>query len=206
MASRGPRMRNNTGVRIAKSREGIEGLLAAMQVLVSKEVLVGFPEETAEREPENGKKEDLTNPVIAYIHDNGAPEANIPQREFMRPGIESARAEIETALSKGMRMVLKGGGEEAAEAALEVAGFKAANGIKRTINEGIPPPLSDYTLRQRLKSKRRDGAGARKGAAQELDRRWDDQAPSVEFAKPLVDTGQLRNAVTYVVRDRKKGK
>lgn len=198
-------MRNNTGVRIAKSREGIEGLLAAMQVLVSKEVLVGFPEDTAEREPEDGKPEP-TNPQLAYIHDQGAPEANIPQREFMRPGIESARQEIETALSKGMRMVLKGGGQEAAEAALEVAGFKAANGIKRTINEGIPPPLSDYTLRQRMRKGRRDGAGARKGAAQELDRRWDDQPPSVEFAKPLVDTAQLRNAVTHVVRDRKKGK
>lgn len=195
-------MRNNTGVRIGSSPQAMERLAEALRVLATKEVLVGYPEDADARDD----PKEPTNAQLAYIHDNGAPEANIPQREFMVPGVESARAEFESRLVRTMQAVLRGGGPEAAEAGLTRAGFSAVNGIKRTINDGVPPPLSDATLRQRLRKGRRDGAGARKGAAIELDRRWDGQEPSVEHAKPLVDTAQMRNAATFVVRDKPAGR
>jgi len=201
--------RGKNGVQTLRHRGDLESLLAGLEILIDAQVLVGFPDDTTAREPEvdeNGKPipADLTNAQLGYIHDNGAPEANIPQREFMSPGIEVVRDAITETLAKTAMAVLKGGGPEKAIAGLTQVGFKAANSIKRTINEGIPPPLSDRTLRARMKKGRKNGGGARKGAAIELDRRWDAQEPSVEYAKPLVDTAQMRNAVTFVIRSRKK--
>lgn len=192
--------RNNTGVSIGTTPQALAQLAEGLRALAGREVLVGVPEENGARE----EKGEPTNAQLAYIHDNGAPEANIPRREFMRPGVDAARPEIERILTGTMRKVLRGGGEDAAEVGLERAGAAAASSIKNTIDDGVPPPLSDRTLRQRLKKGRKNGAGAREGAAIELDRRWDGQAPSVEHAKPLVDTGQLRNSITYVVRPKRR--
>lgn len=192
------------GVQRIGTKAPLDDLKAALEILIDSEVLVGFPEETDKRDAVDGKDPDITNAVLGYIHDNGAPEVGIPQREFMKPGVDAVADEVTDLLAKTARSVLKGGGPEKANAGLMQAGFKASNSIKRTINEGVPPPLSDRTLRARMKAGRKNGGGARKGAAQELDRRWDGQAPSVEYAKPLVDTAQMRNAVTFVIRSRKK--
>lgn len=191
------------GVKILKHGDALQELMESMEMLVETQVLVGFPEDTSDRDNEGTEDKDLTNAALGYIHDNGAPEARIPQREFMRPGIEAVQDEIANLLGKTAGATLRGGGTEAVHAGLTQVGFKAANSIKRTINAGVPPPLSERTLRGRMKKGRKNGGGARKGAAQELDRRWDGQTPSMEFAKPLVDTAQMRNAVTYVLRDRK---
>lgn len=184
---------------------GIEDLVASLLELADAQVLVGFPEDGEARQD----AKEPTNAQLAYIHDNGAPEANIPARPFMVPGLEEAKDKVADKLVQTLKAVLRegvgGDGMAKARQGLEQVGFIAANSVKRAINAGVPPPLSDYTLRARMKSGRKDGGGARKGAAQELDRRWDGQEPSVEFAKPLVDTGQMRNNVTYVVRSRKKG-
>jgi hypothetical protein len=190
---------NRSGVRIGGA--GLAGLKDALELLTKNEVLVGFPEDGAERQD----GEDPTNAMLGYIHDNGAPEANIPARPFMLPGIEAVQDAVADKLGQTMRAVLRGDGPQRVEQGFTQIGFLAMNSIKRTINAGVPPPLSDFTLRARMKSGRKNGGGARIGAAQELDRRWDGQAPSTEFAKPLVDTGQMRNAVTYALRPRKRG-
>jgi hypothetical protein len=60
--------------------------------------------------------------------------------------------------------------------------------------------LSEVTLRRRA-------AKGRKGAKKELMRRAQGLAPSTAFAKPLIDSAQMRNALNYVIRakqDRKK--
>jgi len=202
MATR-PSVAAKNGVKILKHKGALEDLVEALGALTETQVLVGFPDDTSDREASGVEDKDLTNAQLGYIHDNGAPEARIPQREFMRPGIEAVQDDIANLLGKTAQATLRGGGLAAVNAGLTQVGFKAANSIKRTINAGVPPPLSERTLRERLKKGRKNGGGARKGAAQELDRRWDGQLPSVEFAKPLVDTGQMRNAVTFVLRDRK---
>lgn len=191
-----------TGVTIKGQNQG-DALTLALQLLASVEVLVGFPEDTTEDGRESGEP---TNAALGYIHDNGAPEVNIPARPFMVPGIEAAQDPITDKLGQTMKAALRGGGPEVVEKGLAQVGFIAMNSIKSTINAGVPPPLSDRTLRARMKKGRKNGAGARKGAAQELDRRWDGQAPSVEFAKPLVDTGAMRNAVQYAIRSKKQRK
>lgn len=51
-----------------------------------KEVLIGIPMSTTER-PDG----EITNAELGYIHEYGAPEANIPARPFLIPGVESVK-------------------------------------------------------------------------------------------------------------------
>lgn len=180
-----------------------------LTLLSSREVLVGFPEDTTARELDLGTTtkgkanlggaSDVTNAALGYIHDHGMPEQNIPARPFMVPGIKAAEPKIISALEWTAKQVLRRGGVPAISMGFERAGIAAQFGIRNAINEGIPPPLSEATLRERARR-------GRKGAKQELTNRSAGLPPSTDLAKPLVDTGQLRNAVNYVVRERKNRK
>lgn len=183
----------------------VDNLLAlrqAIEQLTAGEVLVGVPESETSRED----TDELTNAAIAYIHDRGAPEANIPARPFMIPGIVDARADIVKALAGTARAVAIASQSKqtnksdrgrrirlAIEKGYHRVGLIAQRAIRNKINEGIPPPLSEATLRQRA-------AKGRKGAQKELERRAKGETPSTQLAKPLIDTGELRNSINYVIR------
>lgn len=173
----------------------VQDLHESLRLLAQKEVLVGFPEDTTDRE--DGEFNEPTNAVLGYIHDNGAPEKNIPARPFMVPGIASVQERITRQLVAGARAAVGQMNPTIVETNLERVGSIAEVGIKRYINSGVPPPLAEATLRERERR-------GRKGATIELARRAVGAAPSVDFAKPLIDTAQMRNAVRYVIRDRKK--
>lgn len=173
--------------------KGLDEVRDSIRKLAEQEVLVGFPVETTERDE---AQEGITNAALGYIHDNGMPEQNIPARPFMGPGIARARDAISRGLYAAARRTLMGI-PGAAEAGLHMVGLKAKLAIQNTINEGVPPPLADSTLRRRA-------AKGRKGAILELENRAKGEAPSTALAKPLIDSGQLRNAVNYVIRSRKK--
>lgn len=147
-------------------------ILQALSALVKKEVLVGIPADAAPREDGEG----LNNAARAYILNYGAPEANIPERPFMEPGIEKAREEINTRMAAVARAALAGK-TETVEKGLNAVGIAAADSIKEVINSNVPPPLSERTLQDR--------------AARGLTR-----------TESLVDTGEMRNSVTYIVRDK----
>jgi len=193
MATLGPK-RGNTKLRVITDR--VADLRAAMQVLVSQEVLVGFPEDTTDRDDED-PTEGITNAALGYIHDTGMPEQNIPARPFMDPGIRDNKDKIATALVSVAKGAVSKGTAQHAMKGLHRVGIIAATGLKRKLNEGIPPPLAESTLQERARR-------GRKGAKKELERRAAGEAASTEFAKPLIDTGQLRNALSYVIRKRKK--
>lgn len=182
---------NNTGVRITK--KNLQEIIASVRALAGAEVLVGVPEEKTERDDDVP----LTNAALAYIHDNGAPEAHIPARPFMEPGIKRAEAEIEKRLSMALKAAMRGDAV-AAEGQMIAAGLAAQLAIQKTINDGIPPPLADSTLKKRA-------AKGRRGAQYELGRRarGKDPVEGMLFAKPLVDTGELRKSITFVIRSRK---
>lgn len=186
-----------SGVTILRADRGsLDALLESMKTLTGKEILVGFPDETAERtDPDSGLKIALTNATIAYIQDRGAPEVNLPARPFMLPGITNAVPGVLTALDKAAKAVVRGASEAQVLGYFHQAGLAAQVAVRKKINEGIPPPLADATLQERARR-------GRKGAKKELLRRAQGIAPSTDFAKPLIDTGQLRNAVTYVIRDK----
>jgi len=187
-----------------KDKTSIDALVTGMLAAASVEVLVGFTEDTEAR-----KDDEITNAALGFIHDQGEPAANIPQREFMRPGIQAAQSRIQAEFRKIGQAVANGGGADVVEKGLHRVGSIAAASIKAKIADGIPPPLADSTLRSR-------GRAKQEGAIQERNRRRAMKGKSplaqalgniggMSNTKPLEVTGQLRNAVTYAVRSKKKG-
>jgi hypothetical protein len=192
----GPSRKGKVGALLTADR--LAEMKRDLFLLAQHEVLVGFPQDTTERDAAGAEPEGITNAALGYIHDNGEPDANIPARPFMIPGIEAVEDKVADKLVQGAKAVVRPvAPPNIVERVFHSVGLIVANSIKQKINEGPPPPLSPYTLRQRAKK-------GDKLAQLELDNRSRGEAPSTELAKPLVDTAQMRNAVTYVIRDRKK--
>lgn len=185
--------------RIKVTADSVEELRDMLRQLVEKEVLVGFPEDTTARDPslQTQSAPDITNAALGYIHDNGQPEQNIPARPFMYPGMANAKEAATRHLAWTARQVLNRTGVDAIDQGFNRVGLSVQAAVRRKINEGVPPPLSEWTLRDRARR-------GRKGAKQELANRAAGLPASTDLAKPLVDTGQLRNAVNYVIRKRKQ--
>jgi hypothetical protein len=152
-------------------------------------VLVGVPEETTDVRNEDGK-EYITNASLAYIHDNGAPEAGIPARPFMVPGIEAVQDRLTRQLRRAATVAFntRAPGRRARAAHGRPDGQLS---IQKTIQQGIPPPLADATLRARARKRK-----GRVGPGLELLSRQMGAAPSMDFVTPLIDTGDMLKSIT----------
>ncbi len=114
----------------------------------------------------------------------------------MYPAMASVEDKVASRLASIANKVARGD-PGAAEAGFHQIGLMVKLAIQNKINEGIPPPLADSTLRARARR-------GRKGAKKELEARAEGKAPGVTNAKPLVDTAQMRNAVNYAIRAKSK--
>lgn len=134
-------------------------------------VLVGIPEAKTERKND----EPINNATILAINEFGSPVNNIPPRPVMAIGIRNAQAEIAEQFKQAAVGALTKG-LAALPIAYNRAGIIASNSIKKAINsqEGIEPP-SDATLKAR-------------------------ESRGFKGTKALIVTGQMRNAITYVVK------
>lgn len=188
-----------TGVSI-KGKGNFDDIKKHLMLLADVEVLAGFPEDTTDRPPDPEGKSPVTNAALAYIHDNGAPERNIPARPFMLPAMQDARDTLTNKLGSVLKAVLtKGANALVIEQGMHAVGSIAQLAIQNKIGEGIPPPLADSTLRARARK-------GFKGAGIELLSRSMGYAPSMDFVKPLTDTGEMKKSANYAIRSRKKRK
>lgn len=176
--------------------DGVPKLFAALNSLTRSQTLVGVPAENTDRppNPDDPKSAGITNAALAYIHDNGAPEANIPARPFMIPGIMQAMPKVEGIMLKMAQYALKGSTAQV-EAGYQRVGFECVNAITSIIRAGIAPPLAEMTLRKRL-------AKGDIKAQYELNRRAAGYGATTQLVKPLMDTNEMLKSITYVVRDR----
>jgi len=157
-------------------------LKKGLKDLAAKQLQVGFPSDKP-RALESGQKAPRTktgrfkkrvrNAEIAYMNEYGSPAQNIPPRPFMEPGIASADDAIVEGLTDAAMAALDGN-KEGINMGFHKAGLKAVAGIRNYMTEGVAPPLSPITLRLR-------------------------RMRGIHSTKPLIATGQLLNAVTYVV-------
>lgn len=156
-------------------------LAQAVKKLSESQVLVGVPEDKTARK--DGAR--ITNAQLAYIHSNGAPEANIPARPFLDPGIQRVKSDIEDKMRQAAEAGLSG---EAAkvEQRLGQVGQVAVNSAQAIIRAGIAPPLKQSTVARR---------GVRSAGS-----KYRRKATSAAQTTPLVDTGQLLRAITWVIR------
>jgi len=166
-------------------------LMRSIRQLVKREVLVGIPSDKTERMAQG---EAINNATIGYIMEHGSPAKNIPARPHLIPGIANARPAILERFEKAARAGLQGDVAEA-DRQLSAAGMLAASSVKALITAGLSPALADATLASRVRRNR-----AAKGAAAELARRAQGIAPGSDLAKPLIESGQYRNAITYVLK------
>lgn len=168
--------------------------------LIKKEVLVGVPSDRSERK----EGEPVNNAEIGYINEFGSPEANIPPRPHVIPGIRSATDKIADALKSGVVGSLKGD-PEAGMQALTKAGIIGENAIKAKITAGLMPRLSPRTIEARHA---RRGTKMRKGEKEYFQLLADGKTPGEAQAatgiKALIDTGEYRRAITHVIRPRGK--
>lgn len=119
--------------------------------------------------------ERITNAELAFIHTNGSPVKNIPPRPFVQPAIEAHQTEISQMLLDAFAYIM-GGKKQEGVRRLNVLGIFAVEVVKDMFKKGHNnwPPLKPETIK-------------RKGSD-----------------LPLVDTGEMRNSITYVIKTPEK--
>lgn len=157
---------------VTVKRDELRSVLASIKRATRENVLVGVPYYHTARPGEHG----ISNADLGYIHEFGAPAANIPARPFLVPGVLDARKQATSLMADGLSDEMAGQ-RGAAHISMHKAGLIAVNHVRQTITDGVKPSLSEVTLRIRLE-KGRTGT------------------------TPLLDSGQLRNSITYVIRNK----
>lgn len=145
----------------------------AIKAFKNDAVLVGIPEDETKRD-----EGPIGNAALLAINEFGSPLNNIPPRPVMKIGIKKASGEIAEQFRQAVLKSLSQG-KNFLEQYYERAGIIASNSIKKVINaqEGIEPP-SEATLAARASA-------------------------GFKGTKSLIVTGQMRNAITYVVKKSK---
>lgn len=115
----------------------------------------------------------IGNATIGYISETGSPAQNIPARPWLTPGIEEGKDAIVKQLTRAAKLALDG---KNFNQALHGAGLAGQSSAQNKITTGPFVPLSPKTISAR-KRRGRDGE------------------------KPLIDTGEFRRSVSYVIRD-----
>jgi hypothetical protein len=165
-----------------------EAFKKSIEGLTKKQVYVGVPQE-------NNARDDVPfgNAAIGYLNENGSPAKNIPARPHLSVGVLNASSRVANIFRTGARAAMDGD-VSAAENALIAAGQVAADSVRSLITSGLNPPLSDSTVAARARR-------GRKGAKAEMAARALGKTPSSETTKPLLDTGEYKNSITYVLRE-----
>lgn len=141
-------------------------------------VLVGIPAVDAERDVTDQAVSPINNAALLAINEFGSPQQNIPARPVMSIGINNAQDEIADQFKKAAKDALSNG-LSALSRYYNRIGIIASNSVKKAINsqEGIDGP-AESTLASR-------------------------EARGFKGSKALIVTGQMRNAITYVVDEGK---
>ena len=180
------------------TKDHVNDVIKSITALVGKRVLVGFPESSSHA---NRGSEEPTNAALGYIHEFGSPAANIPARPFLIPGVEKAEEPGIAMLRKAVEFTLDGKPNHAEEF-LNKAGLLAVNSAKNEISTASFVPLKPATVRGRKYS--RQTKSRRKSEIEYLRLVKGGMDPGAAQAatgiQPLINTGQLRNAITYVIR------
>lgn len=191
----------NVTVEVTETGEGdLKRILEALKKLSEDELLVGVSADTAG----SGRGEDINNAELAFIHTNGVRSAGMKAEtdkavEEGTPYPLALQAYIKEHGSPAYRVPPRPFLEPGIEKHLDLveSGMKAA--LQDVLNGG-----DGKAQRERL------GAtmAAKVQAYFQEDNGWPPNAPSTikkkGSAQPLVDTGVLRQSITYIIRPKDK--
>lgn len=176
---------------VSVTRDEVRSLRRALAALGNFAVMVGVPSDSEQPHEGAGVGTDarsgtaMDNATLAYIHEVGSPAANIPARPFLVPGVASAQAAIQGRLRDAGEAAL-GGDLPRVMKNLHAAGLTAQSAVRNRIRSKIPPPLAASTIARR---RRRTSGG-----------KYKRKAVVAADVTPLIDTGQLLNSISYVIR------
>lgn len=161
-----------TGVTVNVDR--VPEVLAGLRFLSTNRVMVGIPSTKNEREDEDGNPSPIGNAAIGFIQEKGDPAMNLPARPWLTPGVASVTNETNDLFKKAGNAVLSGNTQKARDIYTAI-GLKAQGAVQRYLrNSSNFAPLSERTLEQR-KARGRTGT------------------------KPLIDTAQLLQHVSFII-------
>ena len=188
------------GIKVEKTIDRVAELIKTVTELTTSDVLVGIPKQN-----NNRRDSPVGNAMLARVHEYGSPAHNIPARPFLFPGVKKIRKEAIALMNEGAKEALKMERRVNVDAILTKVGILARNSVVRAITDPAPPftPLKPATIRARL---RRTAAGRRKlkqlrARGQTLtDWAAETDDEGTLNIRPLLDTLQMRTAITYVVR------
>lgn len=146
-------------------------IAAGLRKLATTRVMAGVP---ADRAGRNESGDDINNAGLMKIHEDGAPEVGIPARPVVHPAIKEVQGQLTASLKKAGDFGLDGQVDKMTKQ-FYATGFIAQNAMRKKITTGPFVPLAPSTLAKR-------------------------KAKGHKSEKPLIETGQLRRALTFVVR------
>lgn len=186
--------------RVIITKDRVNAVIGSITNLVGKHVLVGIPEANANRQDDEST-DHPTNAMLGYVHEFGSPRRNIPARPFLVPGVHKA-ADAYMPHLRGAASAALDAKPDVSDKELVAAGLIAEASAKREITTGDFVPLKPETVAWRFLQR---GTKTRR-ASEERYLKLIDQGVSPADAqaaagiRPLINTGQLRQAITSVVR------
>lgn len=155
--------------------DNTQNFLNGLSFLQTHQVLIGLPEggEEESAEESGDEKETISKVELAFIMTYGSPLKKIPPRPFIEPALASSNEQrkIVREMGNAAKQALEGN-LGSARASLEKAGMVGQSAVQEHMG-GTPPPNSPSTAKRKEK---KHGS-----------------------AVTLIDTGSLRQAITYVV-------
>lgn len=189
---------------VTVKRDDVQKIMRSVHELVSRRVMVGVPSKTAKRK-DGGP---MNNAAILYCMETGMPEHNVPARPSLIPGVEKALPACTKVLQRAARQAMDGQMAQALGSMSE-AGQRAASSVKAVMGSNIPPPLAESTIanryRQRMGTRGVKSRRPEEQAYLDMRRKGLGAAAAQSSAGivALVNTGDLRNAITSEVRKAK---
>lgn len=190
---------------------GAAGLLDRIKALGKKRIAVGIPSQPDKGKAQNtddemqdtkqGENDTLSNADLLYIHTNGVRKR--PMREEMQPDIDNG-----TKYSIALQMYIKSHGSVAmqvpARPVVEPAIEKHMDDIAEIMEMCVETAAKGGDVDEELSLTGQQARDFVKNYFEE-DNGWAPNSPATIKRKhsdnPLIDTGALRQAITFVVDD-----
>lgn len=179
---------------------GIDKIKADFKKLMNMDVLVGVPEDETLRTDDTT----VNNAQLIYLHTNGSDLQHIPERPIIEPAIQAHRDEINKLLKVVGELALAGKTDQALKQ-LKKVGMYGQNVCLDWFTDPRNnwPPNSEKTVLAKL---RKSTNPTLKAAVKFVDEGGDlANIAGIEGAtQVLIDTGQMRRAITYKIREKNK--
>lgn len=181
----------NPTVSITEGGNGPEFVKAVIGDLMNAKVYVGIPEAETSREGEQ-----ITNAALMFIHTNGSEVMGIPKRPVIEPAIEADKERLSATLGQAADAALDGD-KLTYERLMKIAGQQGSNDAKLWFTDPRNgwPRNKEATIRRKLRRLR----GKKFKAAMKVLNAAGETGDVSEIDTPLVDTGELRRSITWVV-------